>query len=266
MCRSDHAGSFRESLPAHEAFVVSIDAMGSDADGAVEPNLSDGAAVDNLAYVIYTSGSTGRPKGVAITHRSSQFPGVDASLSDGRRRYALAVTTLSFDIAALELFLPLIQGARVEIAGRELAMALEAGAAAGHRTSLSARPRLRPGGCSSRPRAGPGAWLTMLCGGEALPRDLADRLLGKGKALWNLYGQPRRPSGRPRRSRGRGGDRSRSASRSPDAALHARYRAATRAPGDRGRALHRRQRALRAGYLNRPGLTAERFLPDPFSG
>src|SRR6185295_17833313 len=78
-------------------------------------------ALDNLAYVIFTSGSTGRPKGVGITHRSlvnflgsmSRRPGL------GERDVLLAVTTFSFDIAGLELFLPLLVGARVVIAPRE---------------------------------------------------------------------------------------------------------------------------------------------------
>src|SRR5262249_13934610 len=78
---------------------------------------------EHLAYVIYTSGSTGRPKGVQITHGS-----VVNFLSSMRRRPGssardtlLTVTTLSFDIAALEIFLPLSVGGRLELVGREVA-------------------------------------------------------------------------------------------------------------------------------------------------
>src|SRR5262249_20279876 len=83
-------------------------------------NESGGAKAENLAYVIYTSGSTGKPKGVQISHRSlvnflcsmRSSPGLTATDT------LLAVTTISFDIAALELYLPLIVGARVVLVSR----------------------------------------------------------------------------------------------------------------------------------------------------
>ena len=85
--------------------------------------MKSGVQPDNLAYVIFTSGSTGRPKGVQIPHRAvvnflhsmASQPGL------GDSDVLVAVTTLSFDIAVLELFLPLISGARVVLAGRETA-------------------------------------------------------------------------------------------------------------------------------------------------
>ena len=101
----------------------------------------------------------------------------------------LSVTTLSFDIAGLEIFLPLIVGGRVELVPRDeaadgprLASRLESPEI----TFLQATPAtwrlLLEAGWQGKPS------LTMLCGGEALPRELADRLLGKGKTFWNLYG------------------------------------------------------------------------------
>ena len=101
----------------------------------------------------------------------------------------LAVTTLSFDIAGLELFWPLTVGARVEVASRAEASdggALAARLAASGATVLQATPAtwrlLVEAGWTN------GAGVRMLCGGEALPRALADRLLAGGGALWNLYG------------------------------------------------------------------------------
>ena len=101
----------------------------------------------------------------------------------------LAVTTLSFDIAALEIFLPLVVGARVEIVDRDVAAdgsRLAARLDDPQVTFLQATPAtwrmLLEAGWQGKPT------LTLLCGGEALPRALADRLVGKGSAVWNLYG------------------------------------------------------------------------------
>jgi amino acid adenylation domain-containing protein len=146
---------------------------------------------EQLAYVIFTSGSTGLPKGVEVTHRSVvnlltamvRVPGFTASDA------MLAVTTISFDIAALELFAPLAAGGRVVIAAREevsdgfkLLQRLESSAA----NTLQATPAswrlLLEAGFRSRPG------FKMLCGGEALPRELARRLLEGGGELWNMYG------------------------------------------------------------------------------
>ncbi|MEM7305306.1 MAG: amino acid adenylation domain-containing protein [Planctomycetota bacterium] len=145
----------------------------------------------SLAYVLYTSGSTGRPKGVRIPHRAvvnfltsmARTPGLSA------RDTLLAVTTLSFDISVLELFGPLTVGGRVRIAtaeeagdGTRLAELLDDEAV----TVLQATPAtwrmLRLAGWRGR------TGLRALCGGEALPRDLADELRGCCDELWNLYG------------------------------------------------------------------------------
>lgn len=146
---------------------------------------------DDTAYVIFTSGSTGKPKGVEVAHRSvANFlasmrhqPGLKAS------DRLLAVTTPSFDIAALELFLPLVVGAAVDIASQAetsdgaalLHHLRSSGVTALQATPITWRMLLEVGFLSS-----PG--LKMLCGGEALPRDLADHLLEGGGELWNMYG------------------------------------------------------------------------------
>jgi len=148
-------------------------------------------APDARAYVIFTSGSTGRPKGVQIPHRAlvnllwamRDRPGLTAS------DVLLSVTTISFDIAALEIFLPLIVGARLVMAtatqtvdGRELLALLDREEV----TVLQATPvtwelMIEAGWRESRS-------LKMLCGGEALSRRLANQLLERGGELWNMYG------------------------------------------------------------------------------
>ncbi|HEX3131568.1 MAG TPA: amino acid adenylation domain-containing protein [Thermoanaerobaculia bacterium] len=150
-----------------------------------------GSQGEGLAYTLFTSGSTGRPKGVQVPHRAlvnfllsmAERPGLKSN------DILLAVTTLSFDIAALELLLPLIVGAQVVIADREtaadgarLATEIERVGA----TVLQATPAtwrmLIDSGWTGSPN------LTALCGGETLPRELARDLLERTAAVWNLYG------------------------------------------------------------------------------
>ena len=147
---------------------------------------------EHLAYVIYTSGSTGRPKGVMVRHRAlshfllsmQETPGLSPD------DILMAVTSLSFDIAALELYLPLISGARVVLASRETT---RDGRALGElldqekATVLQATPSgwrlLRSAGWAPLMEGFKG-----LCGGEALPPDLAEDLQTQGIELWNMYG------------------------------------------------------------------------------
>lgn len=146
---------------------------------------------DPTAYVIFTSGSTGTPKGVEIGHRSvvnllnsmSREPG----FTD--QDVMLAVTTTSFDISVLELFLPLIRGGKVVIASKDDVLdgfRLVARLDRGDITQLQATPTL----WTMLLEAGlkPGAGLKMLCGGEPLPADLAQKLTAGGGEVWNLYG------------------------------------------------------------------------------
>jgi amino acid adenylation domain-containing protein len=149
------------------------------------------ATPDSLAYVLYTSGSTGKPKGVKIPHRA--LVNLLASMQEkpgfARGQSLLSVTTLSFDIAALELFLPLVSGGTVILADREtvgdppLLAALIAGA---RPDMMQATPATWRGLIESGWRGAQDA--TILCGGEALSRDLADQLLPRCAALWNMYG------------------------------------------------------------------------------
>ncbi len=171
--------------------VVRIDA---DAD-AIAANAASPPPVQadagRACYVIFTSGSTGAPKGVEIAHRSvaNLLWSMARTLNAGPHDVLVAGTTIAFDIAALELYLPLITGGAVVIASRDevrggfgLAALIEKAQATIVQATPSLWRILTEAGFKPRPG------LRMLCGGEALPRDLADLLLQNGGELWNVYG------------------------------------------------------------------------------
>ena len=228
---------------------------------------------DGLAYVIFTSGSTGRPKGVQVVRRGlanflasmRQRPGL------GRSDVLLAVTTLAFDISGLELLLPLTVGARVVIAGREDAAdgTRLAALLAGHgATAMQATPatwRLLLEGGWQAPSG-----FKVLCGGEALPGELAARLGAQGAEVWNLYGptettiwsavepvDPARAAERAVVSLGRPIANTR---------IHIAGRGLEPVPAGVPGELLIGGVGLARGYLGRPDLTAERFVPDPLGG
>lgn len=254
-------------LPEHRAEVVYLDGSAElvSPEGAANP--VSGVAADNLAYVIYTSGSTGTPKGVQISHRAlvnllcsmRREPGLT------ERDVLLSVTTLSFDIAGLELYLPLITGARVDLVSREEAAdggRLARRLATSGATIMQATPAtwrlLIEAGWRGSPR------LRILCGGEAMSRKLATQLLERGAEVWNLYGPTETtiwsmvhrvdpgagpvPIGRPIANTqvyildGRG------------------LPVPVGVPGE----LHVGGAGLARGYRDQPELTAEKFIPDPF--
>ena len=180
-----------EKLPAHEAQLIALTPYWSQFCGESEENPTPNTDASNLAYVIYTSGSTGKPKGVQIPrsalsnflHSMSERPGITSQDT------LLAVTTLSFDIAGLEIHLPLSLGARVVLMRRE-------NAADGGKLA----ERIKNSGATIM-QATPATWrlllesgwqgnkqLKILCGGEALPRELANQLIEKSASLWNMYG------------------------------------------------------------------------------
>jgi len=220
---------------------------------------------ENLAYVIYTSGSTGRPKGVEVRHRGvvNYLASMACTPVLGAEDVMMAVTTLSFDIAVTELLLPLTVGARVEIASREtagdpllLAKALETA------TCMQATPAtwtmLLEGGWAGQPG------LKALCGGEALPRALADRLLPRVGELWNVYGPTETTVWSALLRVGPGERPVPVGLPLANTALHLVDRDGELAPlGVAGELLIGGD-GLARGYHGRPDLTAERFVPDPF--
>ena len=252
---------------SHGVKVLCLDADWRTIATSATQNPKCGATPENLAYVIYTSGSTGEPKGVEIRHRNlanvlcamAKEPGV----TPGDK--LLAVTTISFDIAALEIFLPLLAGAQVEVApARELP------------DGFALRQRLERSGATVM-QATPATWgmlieagwsgdreLRALCGGEAIAPALADGLLMRTKEVWNVYGPT-------------------------EATIWSSFeRIRTGQPITIGRPIANTQfyvvdgsghpvpigvpgelliggDGLARGYFRRPQLTAERFIANPFS-
>jgi amino acid adenylation domain-containing protein/non-ribosomal peptide synthase protein (TIGR01720 family) len=257
-----------ERLPEHGARVVAVDRdAAAIAAESAEP-VDAGVTPANVAYVIYTSGSTGKPKGVQIAHSAvvnflssmSQRPGLASADT------LLAVTTLSFDIAGLELYLPLVCGARLLLVSRDTAQAGEAlrevleqkGVTAMQATPATWRLLLAAGWLGDR-------GLKILCGGEALPRDLASQLLGACGSLWNVYGPTEATIwstldqveaagpitiGRPL----------------DNTEIYLLSRQLKPVPAGVPGELLIGGAGLSRGYRGRPDLTAEKFIPHPFAG
>jgi enterobactin synthetase component F len=237
------------------------------AEAIEEPDLS---TPEGIVYVLYTSGSTGRPKGVQVTHRnlSNFLRAMELELQPNASDRYLSVTTLIFDIAALELYLPLTAGARVILASADVVR---------HPLLLA---RLIRRSCATHMQATPSLWrillsspeakldhIHILVGGEALSAELAARLKGMTARVTQLYGPTETtiwstiahlgsvgttapPIGRPLLN----------------TQLYVlgkdRQPAITGAVGE----LYIGGEGVARGYLNRPELTEERFVADPFAG
>ncbi|WP_254564921.1 non-ribosomal peptide synthetase [Oscillatoria sp. HE19RPO] len=254
-------------LPNHGAEVVCLDTDWGTIAQFSPKNLHSPVHAEDLAYTIYTSGSTGKPKGVEIPHRAlvnfltsmQRQPGLTSE------DVLLSVTTLSFDIAALELFLPLIVGAKMVLVSRDvatdgirLAQTLNAsGTTVMQATPATWRLLLAAGweGSSS---------LKILCGGEALDCALAQQLQERCAELWNMYGptettiwslvyrveqvQGMMPIGR-------------AIANTQVYVLDGNLQPVPLGvPGE----LYIGGDGLARGYLNRPDLTQEKFIPNPY--
>ena len=255
-------------LSSCRAEAIHLDAVGQELARETETAPAGVVTADDLAYVLYTSGSTGKPKGVEVGHRAvvnllcamRERPGL------GPRDVMLAVTTLSFDIAGLELLLPVTVGARVVVAGgedvadgRRLSRLLtESGATVMDGTPATWRMLIESGwGGDGR--------LKMMCGGEALAPELAAGLLERGGQLWNLYG-PTETTIYSTGYRVKAGGRiliGRPVANTQIYVLDQRQRPV---PVGVAGELYIGGDGLARGYLNRPELTQEKFVPHPFGG
>ncbi|MEG4503826.1 amino acid adenylation domain-containing protein [Microcoleus sp. F6_B4] len=264
-----------EKIPAHSACVICLDSDWEEIAFCGKENPSSEVKPDNLAYVIYTSGSTGKPKGVQIGHQSVvnflNFMRLKPGLT--QQDIFLAVTTISFDIAALELYLPLIVGAKIVLATRQTAAdgsqllekLIKSSATVMQATPATWRLLLAAGWQSSRN-------LKILCGGEALPAELANKLLDRCAELWNVYGPTETTIWSTVYNVG-ANRQGICTKNTPE--LIGRPIANTKiyildtenqplpigVPGE----LHIGGVGLARGYLNRPDLTEEKFIPNPFS-
>lgn len=256
-----------QAVPSQAIPIVRVDVEDPEPAASV-PNEPRRAGPEDLAYVIYTSGSTGRPKGVAVTHRSL----VNLLESMGRepgfreQDVLLSVTTLSFDIAALELYLPLLRGGRIALAsreetvdGRRLIKRLSSSGATVMQATPATWRMLLESGWDARPG------LKVLCGGEALPRDLAEELLRRADEVWNMYGPTETTvwSSACRVASGQGAvSIGRPIANTQMWILDAHLQPLpVGVPGE----MYIGGTGVAQGYWKRPELTAERFIPDPFS-
>ncbi|HEX8433205.1 MAG TPA: amino acid adenylation domain-containing protein, partial [Longimicrobium sp.] len=232
-----------------------------------------GLTPDNLAYVIYTSGSTGKPKGVMNVHRGvvNLLAAMRSTLGVEPSDRLLAVTTLAFDISVLELFLPLMSGARVEILPRAasadpvlLREAIEESGA----TILQATPAtwrlLVEGGWAGEPR------LRALSGGEALTAELASLVRDRVGSLWNVYGPTETTiwSTAQPVEKVPDGERRPVSIGAPLANTRVYVLDAAGEPVPVGVAgeLYIGGAGVARGYLDQPDITAERFVADAYSG
>jgi amino acid adenylation domain-containing protein len=224
-----------------------------------------GAMPRNAAYVIYTSGSTGRPKGVVIEHLgiANLVAAQRARFDLGPGRRVLQFASLSFDAATFELLLALGSGAALHLAPREALIPgdeLIALLAAQEITTITVPPSVLAM-CSATELP---ALRVITVAGEVCPADVVEQW-GAGRDFWNLYGpteatiwstaircrtSPQRPTiGTP-------------IDNTQVFVLAGLEPVPIGVPGE----LHIGGIGLARGYHGRPSLTAERFVPDPFSG
>ncbi|WP_199192544.1 amino acid adenylation domain-containing protein [Chlorogloea sp. CCALA 695] len=262
-------------LPAFEGQVVCLDTDWKTISSQSTDNPDSQVTAKNLAYIIYTSGSTGNPKGVQVEHGSvvnllnsvRQEPGLS------KQDVLLAVTTISFDIAASDIYLPLVVGACIVLVSREVA------------TDPAQLSKTLTNSGATFMLATPATWqmllvtewqgnkqLKIICTGEALNRDLANRLLERVHSLWNMYGPTEttvwstaykvEPSnnqiliGRPIAN---------TQIYFLDYLLRRQGDPIKLVPVGMPGELHIGGAGLARGYLNRPELNKEKFMLNPFS-
>lgn len=260
--------ALESKLPGGRCPVVRVDRDWADIARQEVGAFRDEVTPADVAYIMYTSGSTGRPKGVMVTHDNVvtflDAMRLEPGLSAQDR--LVAVTSISFDIAGLELYLPLVCGATVVLATREqaidsylLAELIEQSDATVLQATPSTWRMLLDSGWGIERK------LKMLVGGEALPKDLANALLATGGELWNMYG-PTEVTIWATVARILPGVETISIGR-PIANTQAHVLDSALRPVPIGGVgeLYLGGRGVARGYLHAPELTSQRFVPNPFT-
>jgi len=220
---------------------------------------------ENLCYVIFTSGSTGKPKGVMVRHRAfvNLLSSMRQTVASREGDVLAAVTPLSFDIAGLEVYLPLLSGGQLVVVPRAVAadgQALRDALVMSEASVMQATPAtwqmLRDAGWRHHGRKA-------LCGGEAIPAVLASLLADEASEAWNLYG-PTETTIWSAASRLRPAGRAAIGKPLANTQIHILDSNLRAVPIGIMGELYIGGDGLARGYLGRRASTAERFLPDPF--
>ncbi|UGQ48158.1 non-ribosomal peptide synthetase [Massilia endophytica] len=228
-------------------------------------NLPGGAAPGHLAYIIYTSGSTGMPKGVAIEHRNAVnfIAWGMQSFTPEQTACTLLATSLNFDLAVFEIFVPLAAGSRVRVVRDALAIA----AAPADGTLINTVPSAIAALLDMK--GVPATVKTVNLAGEPLKRQLVERIFAETQVdtVCNLYGPSETTtySTWVRMPREKGFAAHIGAPVANTQVYILNQAGLLQPPGAAGEIFIGGEGVAR-GYLNRPEMTAERFLPDPFAG
>ena len=264
--------------PRRQALMIDRSGAGVVLDDALLAELMNGTATatttvhpDNAAYVIFTSGSTGEPKGVVVSHRAihNTIAGLQEHYRLDHRDVVLQGTPLSFDPSVWQIFWPLVVGARVALPPPD-----------GHRDSGQLLEVIRRDGVTvvevspsmldvllDEPDR-PSGVRYVRCGGEAMPVALWRRFGRHWTAeLSNAYG-PAEAAGEV--TRRRGGDRDGAfvplGTPGPNVTVYLLDPDLMPVPVGVPGELCVGGAGLARGYRDRPQWTAERFVPNPFSG
>ncbi|MTD22513.1 amino acid adenylation domain-containing protein, partial [Pseudomonas sp. CCM 7891] len=264
-----HAGT-RDLLADGEIPLIDLSSADWQGRSSANPQVP-GLTCAHLAYVIYTSGSTGKPKGVMVEHCSvvnllCSMRDMVGMVSSDRM---LALTTLGFDIAGLELYLPLIFGACIVLVSRDQGrdgtllaeVVASSGATVAQATPASWRMLLESGW-----QGAPA--MTALCGGEALPADLALRIAGQVKTLFNVYGPTETTiwsSATPVGAQATGASQVSIGRPIANTRFYLLDAHGKPVPIGAVGEIYIGGAGVARGYMNRSDLTQERFLADPFS-
>jgi amino acid adenylation domain-containing protein len=266
-----------EGLPRQQDKVICLDADWEIIAEESEENLSIRMTPENLAYVIYTSGSTGRPKGVQIRHRSV-FRLLEATrplFGFDEHDVWTVFHSYAFDFSVWEIWGALLQGGRLLVIPLHVAQS----PAAFHDllrservTILNQTPSAMRQLVEAIPKGPKNAdyWSLRLiiCGGEAFPRDLASPSMEWGVSVWNFYGPTEATvwaAINPITSTGSKGESIPIGRPIADRRIYLLDDNLQPVPVGIPGELHIGGAGLARGYFKRPELTAERFIPDPFS-
>jgi aspartate racemase len=259
--------SLANKVPVASESVICLDDITDELSRYSTGNPDRVTHTEDLAYVIYTSGSTGKPKGVLVPHRSvvNLLASVAKTPGMTRNDVVLAITTVSFDIAVSEVILPLTVGAKMVLVTRETAadgVRLLETIRDQNVTFIDATPAtwrlLLAAGWEGTPG------LTAVCTGEAMPLDLAKSLTDRVAHLWNGYGPTETTVWSSFYEVPRDMQRVLIGRPVANTAAYVLDPYGQPVPIGVSGELFIGGECVTRGYHNRPELTAERFLPDPF--